>query len=536
VYGSSGSGKTTFLKHASTSLSKSNYLFALNQSCQDLQGLTLSKLDKFLSGLIPKLVWQAPSLLTLDDIDLLMPIDTDRTDPHVARDISIVFCSFLNSLLSNNIHVIATASSKSSMNRYIQDQKVFLEFVSITAPTLSERLDILRDKLQASSYPCHADFDNWASKLDGCNRSDLSKFYSQAVHIGKMRSRKCNIQMELLNEDFENSIQRLKIVNSNRSDGFIEWDSIGGMHKPKQILLKTIEWPTLFPKLFKNLPIRLQSGVLLYGYPGCGKTLLAQAIAQRCKMNFFSVKGPELLNKYIGASEKGVRDLFEKARAAAPCCLLFDEFDSIAQCRGSDNAGVTDRMVNQLLTEMDGAEGLTGVFVIATTNRPHMIDPALLRPGRLDKLIFCDLPSGQERIEIIKTISEKMKLSHEVDIESIAQRTAGFTGADLRGLMYNSHLQSINQGVENIAEPPIITGKAIVISGNHHMDLSPFLSSKTPEMKSKAMQITPQHITEALQNFQSSLSAKDKQKLRKQFDDFAHGRRTESIGTKSSLF
>ena len=139
---------------------------------------------------------------------------------------------------------------------------------------------------------------------------------------------------------------------------------------------------------------------MLFGYPGCGKTLLASAVARECSLNFVSVKGPELLNKYIGASEKSIRDLFERAKAAKPCVLFFDEFDSIAPRRGHDSTGVTDRIVNQLLTEMDGAEGLDGVYVLAATSRPDLIDPALLRPGRLDKSIICGVPNESERLEV----------------------------------------------------------------------------------------------------------------------------------------
>lgn len=197
-----------------------------------------------------------------------------------------------------------------------------------------------------------------------------------------------------------------------------------GLHEARRILRETLEWPTKYAQIFANCPLRLRSGILLYGYPGCGKTLLASAVAKECGLNFISVKGPEILNKYIGASEKSVRDLFERASAAKPCVLFFDEFDSIApkryvvlyldiilfsrvssrdqadRCRGHDSTGVTDRVVNQMLTEMDGAQGLDGVYVLAATSRPDLIDPALLRPGRLDKAVFCDMPDLTDRLEV----------------------------------------------------------------------------------------------------------------------------------------
>jgi peroxin-1 len=169
-------------------------------------------------------------------------------------------------------------------------------------------------------------------------------------------------------------------------------------------------------------------------------------VAGECGLNFISVKGPEILNKYIGASEKSVRDLFERAQGAKPCVLFFDEFDSIAPKRGHDSTGVTDRVVNQMLTQMDGAEGLDGVYVLAATSRPDLIDPALLRPGRLDKSLICDLPGQEDRLDIIRAVGSKVHFSQDVDLEEIARRTEGYSGADLQAVVYNAHLEAV-QGV-----------------------------------------------------------------------------------------
>lgn len=190
----------------------------------------------------------------------------------------------------------------------------------------------------------------------------------------------------------------------------------------------------------------------MYGYPGCGKTLLASAVAASFGLNFISVKGPELLNKYIGASEKAVRDLFERAQAAKPAVLFFDEFESIAPRRGHDSTGVTDRVVNQLLTEMDGAQGLEGVYVLAATSRPDLIDPALLRPGRLDKSVLCDMPGAEERAEILRTVAKKLEVGREVEgrWDEIGERTEGWSGADLQALLYNAHLGVVHEEVERV--------------------------------------------------------------------------------------
>lgn len=192
----------------------------------------------------------------------------------------------------------------------------------------------------------------------------------------------------------------------------VSWEDIGGLAQVRDTLKQTLEWPTKYSFLFKSTPIRQRSGILLYGPSGCGKTLLASAIAKECGLNFISVKGPELLNKYIGASEQSVRDMFGRASAAAPCILFFDEFDAIAPRRGHDNTGVTDRVVNQFLTQLDGVEVIEGVYVLAATSRPDLIDPALLRPGRLDKCLFVGIPNREERIDVRSTEHTELRLEH----------------------------------------------------------------------------------------------------------------------------
>lgn len=223
------------------------------------------------------------------------------------------------------------------------------------------------------------------------------------------------------------------------------------MKEVKRILLETLEWPTKYAPIFEKCSLRLRSGILLYGYPGCGKTMLASAIASQCGLNFISVKGPEVLNKYIGASEQSIRDLFERAQSAKPCILFFDEFDSIAPKRGHDSTGVTDRIVNQLLTQMDGAEGLEGVYVLAATSRPDLIDSALLRPGRLDKSVICDLPDFENRLDILNTIVKTNGFhlqQGESALDEIAKHTDGYTGADLQAVVYNAYLKSVHEVLE----------------------------------------------------------------------------------------
>lgn len=253
----------------------------------------------------------------------------------------------------------------------------------------------------------------------------------------------------------------IKIVNNHRSAHNLNdssknnvstdmpWDEIKGMSDAKKILLESITWPVRYSKLFGQCPIAPRKGILLVGPPGCGKTLLANATGAFANLPVIKVKGPELLNKYIGQSEEAVRQVFERASAVKPSILLFDELDSLAPVRGHDQTGVTDRVVNQMLTMMDGAESLSGVVCLGTTSRPDLIDPALLRPGRFDTYIQCTLPGYSERVDILSTLGERMgSFASRPPWEDVAGWCEGWTGADLYALVSNSHLESTKHELE----------------------------------------------------------------------------------------
>ena len=248
---------------------------------------------------------------------------------------------------------------------------------------------------------------------------------------------------------------------SSQREGFasipdVSWDNIGALQSIREELTISVLEPIRSPEKFKMLGLQLPAGVLLYGPPGCGKTLLAKAIAHESGANFISVKGPELLDKYVGESERAVRLVFERARCSSPCIIFFDELDSIVPRRGSDHGGgggVTERVVNQLLTEMDGLESRRSVFIIAATNRPELIDPAMLRPGRLDKLLYVPLPTRGERASILRTLGAKVTLGDDVDLEAIGSspRAEGYSGADLAALLREAGLAVLKEHMMVIA-------------------------------------------------------------------------------------
>jgi len=309
--------------------------------------------------------------------------------------------------------------------------------------------DIIENTIDENSAPPQDNENGNNDGLQECSEVTDESTHSEAKDIHSVVPLNAE-QLEPLFVTMRDFLEAVPSVQpSSKREGFatvpdVSWDNVGALQNIREELSLSVLEPITHPEKFTALGLPLPAGVLLYGPPGCGKTLLAKAIANESGANFISVKGPELLDKYVGESERAVRLVFERARSSSPCIVFFDELDSLCPKRGSDasGGGVSERVVNQLLTEMDGLDSRRSVFVIAATNRPELIDPAMLRPGRLDKLLYVPLPQPADRAAILKALGKNVKLGTGVDLEAIAhsQRAEGYSGADCAALLREAGL------------------------------------------------------------------------------------------------
>ncbi|KAM4597609.1 peroxisomal ATPase PEX1-like [Polymixia lowei] len=466
ITGAKGSGKSTLSRALCRKAREGLDAHVEVVDCKKLKGKRAETVRQMLEEVFQQAVWRQPSVVLLDDLDHVTGAPNSPEHEHgpeallrqhIAQSLSDVVDDLV--VHSSLVCLIITSQSQHSLHpslTEVQGSHFIQGFAHIQPPDQAQRAEILRcmilRKTSLSVETLHTlDLGDVAKETEGYLPRDLALLLERAVHASAVHRGYSGQGLCLSWRDF---LQALKgfIPPSLwgvdlHTPGGVGLERVGGLKEVRQQLMDTILLPAKYPILFSNLPIRHRSGVLLYGAPGTGKTLLAGAVAKDSGMNFISIKGPELLSKYIGASEQGVRDVFQRAQAAKPCVLFFDEFDSLAPRRGHDSTGVTDRVVNQLLTQLDGVEGLQGVYVLAATSRPDMIDPALLRPGRLDKSLYCPPPDLEARIEILQALSVGVPLDADVDLEQLAAATELFTGADLKALLYNAQLEAVHSSL-----------------------------------------------------------------------------------------
>ena len=413
----------------------------------------------------------APTVIFIDEIDSIAP-SRDEVSGEVERRVVAQLLSLMDGLEARgDVIVIAATNRVDAVDNALRRGGRFDREIEVGVPDRDGRLEILQ--IHSRSMPLAEDVDlgEYADQTYGFVGADIASLTKEAAMSALRRVRpRIDIDeeeipaevledLEVTVEDFEYAMSAVE--PSAMREVFVEvpdvtYDDVGGLKDVKQELVEAVEWPLDYPEVFETLDTEPPKGILMYGPPGTGKTLLAKAVANASDSNFISVKGPELLNKYVGESEKGVREVFKKARQNAPTVIFFDEIDSIAPERGgSMDTQVTERVVSQLLTELDGIEELKNVKVIAATNRPDRIDKALLRPGRLDSLVEVPVPDEEARSEILEIHTHGSPLAEDVDLGGIAARTEGYTGSDLEALARSASMNAMRGFLGSVEDDEI---------------------------------------------------------------------------------
>ncbi|XP_049774237.1 peroxisome biogenesis factor 1 isoform X1 [Schistocerca cancellata] len=533
IVGKSGSGRSTIAKMLCNEVKESPYyIHVVELYCKHLRGKTVETVQRILLTALTECVYYQPSVLLLDDLDAIASaVQLEHTEHTYYDRVAEMFCiTLLDFQKYNYVAVIATALELGKLNPAISEPEgrhIFKTILEIPELNKDARLEILRNLLQGNfrdipSLITLDDLKHFSQKTEGYVLQDLIDLAEKTLFECWKRvgdEKLPEVETSDLVKAFEKNIPlSLRDVKLHH-DSSLSWADVGGLLKVKEMLTELFRWPSQYPELFEQSPLRHQSGVLLYGSPGTGKTLLAGAMAQECGLKFISIKGPELLSKYIGASEEAVRNLFIRAQSAKPCILFFDEFDSLAPRRGHDSTGVTDRVVNQLLTQLDGVEGLQGVWVLAATSRPDLLDPALLRPGRIDHTVLCTLPTEEDRLSILKVLSRKVELSDDVDLSKIAQKSPGFTGADLQSLLYTAQIMALEEQ-QGLTETVVDLRESLSVPVTQKLELAPV--------------ITQHHLETSLKNTRPSLSPAEKAKYDIIYQKFEKSR-SGSLKNKSKV-
>jgi transitional endoplasmic reticulum ATPase len=447
LHGPPGTGKTLIAKAIASETNANFYTIGGPEIMSKYYGESEEKLR----NVFQQAEQNAPSIIFIDEIDSIAP-KREEVSGEVERRIVAQLLSLMDGMSTRGKVVVIGATNRiNAIDPALRRPGRFDREIEIGVPDRNGRLEILQIHTRGMPIAKDVNLEKLADISHGFVGADLQALAKEAA-IRALR--RVLPEVDLSSESIPADTLRKIIVTmqdfmdvikemepSAMREVFVEvpdvkWEDIGGLSTIKQELQEAVEWPLKYQKLFTHADAVPPKGILLYGPPGTGKTLIAKAAANESEANFISIKGPELLSKWVGESEKGVREVFRKARQAAPCIIFFDEIDAIAPRRGGDfgDTHVTERLISQLLTELDGLEILTNVIVIGATNRPDIIDPALLRPGRFDRLLYVPPPDRDSRIQIIKIHTRKKPLADDVNVEQLADHTEGYTGADIASL------------------------------------------------------------------------------------------------------
>jgi transitional endoplasmic reticulum ATPase len=468
LYGPPGTGKTLLAK-AVANESEAHFIL-LNGP--EIMSKFYGESEKKIREIFDEAEKNSPAIIFIDEIDSLAP-KREETGGEVERRVVSQLLTMMDGLQARGkVVVIGATNRPNALDPALRRPGRFDREVEISVPDKAGRLQILKIHTRGMPLTKDVDLEELARKTHGFVGADINSLGKEAAMIVLRKNlHKFNLeedeeipqdvldQLKVSQKDFN---EALRVVRpSAMREVLVEtpntkWEDIGGVDDVKRDLKEAVEWPLKYPDSFTRMGITPPKGVLLYGPPGTGKTLLAKAVANESEANFIQVKGPSLLSMWVGKSEEGVRKIFERARQVSPCVIFFDEIDSLAGKRGASGMGggakVTENVLNQLLAEMDGIEDLTNVIVIGATNRPDILDPALMRPGRFDRIVYVEVPNKEGRKKIFEIHTKKMTknkvLDKSVNLDKFAEETEGYTGADIESLVREAAMLALRENID----------------------------------------------------------------------------------------
>ncbi|RLE57376.1 MAG: AAA family ATPase [Thermoprotei archaeon] len=460
LHGPPGCGKTLLAKAVANEAGA--YFIAINGP--EIMSKYYGESEAKLREIFKEAQENAPAIIFIDEIDAIAPKREEVTGEVEKRVVAQLLALMDGLEARGDVIVIAATNRPNAIDPALRRPGRFDREIEVGIPDTRGRYEILLVHTRNMPLDKDVDLRKLAEVTHGFTGADLAALCREAAMRALRRVLpKINLDEETIPPEV---LENLRVTMQDFLDALkeitpsalreiavevpsVRWSDIGGLEEVKQQLREAVEWPLKYPEAFKRMGIKPPKGILLYGPPGCGKTLLAKAVATESGANFIAIKGPEVFSKWVGESERAIREVFRKARMAAPCVVFIDEIDAIAPMRGLGYAdsGVTERVVSTLLTEMDGIERLENVVVIAATNRPDILDPALLRPGRFDRLIYVPPPDYKARLEILKIHTRNMPLDKDVDLEELARRTDGYSGADLELLCREAGLLALRENI-----------------------------------------------------------------------------------------
>ncbi|MGB9674999.1 MAG: CDC48 family AAA ATPase [Candidatus Nanoarchaeia archaeon] len=463
LYGPPGTGKTLIAKAVANEASA----HFISVAGPEIMNKFVGEAEKKLRDIFEEAERNAPAIIFIDEIDAIAP-KREESYGEVERRVVAQLLALMDGLKARGkVIVIAATNRPDALDPALRRGGRFDREIEIGVPNKDGRLEIL--KIHTRNMPLAKDvnLEELAEATHGFVGADLETLCKEAA-MAALRRMLPQFSLNLKENERvpQEILEKLHVTKADFKDALrlvrpsamrevlievpkVKWSDIGGLEKVKQETREAIEWPLKKPEVFKRMGIRPPRGILLYGPPGCGKTLIAKAVAAESQANFIYVKGPEILSKWVGESERAIREIFKRARQVAPCIIFFDELDAIAGRRGAlTDTKVTERVVDQLLTEMDGLEELSDVVVLGATNRPELLDSALLRPGRFDRFLLVPPPDEATRLEIFKIHTKAMPLDKTVSLSELAKRTEGYSGADIEAICREAAFFALRENID----------------------------------------------------------------------------------------